>query len=352
MTTNGFCLPAERAREMLICELKMGSLAYGLSVPGSDVDIRGIYVPREEALTPLQKPTILKDESRGDAVYYPLSGFLQKLYEGRPEPLEMLWVISEDSRFDHSPLSILADRRDLFVTRLATSGYMGLANQYVSRFTHNHWASAPKQVNPRKVDYLVEILGAGGSSQGHPFEWENHVLKPLGNDLFALIPAHGLSAISPDGRPNQFREERVTGDPVTAFFFDRKAYSRDKENYKQWSNWIKQGRRVTEFDYKSAMHAIRCYRIVTELSAGKGLHVHRADSEELLAIRNLEFNEGQVRELLEESRIKAEDALDCTVLADSPDWKDAISVFGRVSSAVGSLTAPPPEGGGFPIQRK
>jgi len=70
-------------QNLLLFESVSGSNAYGLALPHSDVDIKGVFVLPESMYYGLDYIPQVNDE-KNDVVYYELRRFVELLYKNNP----------------------------------------------------------------------------------------------------------------------------------------------------------------------------------------------------------------------------------------------------------------------------
>src|SRR5262245_34180692 len=76
----------------ILFECIAGSRAYGTSVTGSDVDIRGIFAVPAGAYLDLDVPASQVGDDRGNVVYYSLRRVIDLLSQANPNILELLFM--------------------------------------------------------------------------------------------------------------------------------------------------------------------------------------------------------------------------------------------------------------------
>lgn len=120
----------------ILSKITVGSRLYGTSVPTSDTDYRGVYLPsRDDCLLGRIKDT-WDDKAEVDTSYFSLQTFLRLASEGQSMAIEMLaapvWAVQVSS-----PVwEMLYNRRRMFYTKSMYSflGYAkGMASKYSAR---------------------------------------------------------------------------------------------------------------------------------------------------------------------------------------------------------------------------
>lgn len=109
----------------VILEGVVGSHAYGLATPESDIDIKGIFVAPTTEVLGLHPPKEIKDHTDPDWVYYEVGKFMKLAMAANPTVLELLFLN------DYEKLSavgkILVDNRHLFLSQRVRKTYGGYA---------------------------------------------------------------------------------------------------------------------------------------------------------------------------------------------------------------------------------
>lgn len=221
--------PQQYARDHLLMRCYAGSRAYGTSLPTSDIDIRGIFIPhRYSIMTPffqIEQATV----PGTDTVYYAFNKFMKLYTECNPNILELLWTDENDIIEEHPGFNHLRQARmDLLSLRVAKT-FTGYARSQIVRIMgHNKWINHPQpKTQPQPSDFASK---------------------------------------------EKFQEAH--------------------KNWTSYWDWVANRnpqRSALEhkfgYDTKHAMHCVRLLRMGIEVLEGKGVIVKRPDAEELLSIR-------------------------------------------------------------------
>lgn len=113
----------------VVYEATVGSRAYGLSREGSDLDLRGVYLPPADMEWSLAGVPEQIEDPAADRVYWELEKFLRLALQSNPNVLEVLWtpVVNRTTEIGDR----LRAERDMFASRYAFRTYGAYA---VSQF--------------------------------------------------------------------------------------------------------------------------------------------------------------------------------------------------------------------------
>lgn len=309
MKTNDLLL-----KENVLVKHYAGSHAYGMALPTSDVDIRGIFcaepVNIRTPFFPVREVVDTKDE---DTKFYELSHFMKLCLECNPNIIETLWtenedIISRTEAYNHLRLH----RTDFLSSKIAftTSGY---AHSQLHRIKgHEKWISNPQPKEPPKpYQYLSMVQWFGNEKLLKP-DWDKfrqgHRLIPYGNNIFGLYEWKNYNLWDEKGNLNtNFEGDRTElGLPLMVVQWNKQEYQNAKEKHKQYWNWKKnrnQKRSELEekfhFDTKHASHLVRLLRMGLEALKDGVINVKRPDADELLDIRNGKWTYNEIIEYAE-----------------------------------------------------
>ncbi|MEH1164016.1 nucleotidyltransferase domain-containing protein [Micromonospora sp. CPCC 205539] len=135
----------------------VGSRAYGLDVPGSDHDRRGVYVPPTRAFWHLDKPPTHLDGPAVEQFSWEFERFCTLALQGNPTVLEVLWSpLVETVTADGERL--LAARQAFLSKRLAQT-YGGYARDQLDRVTARRERTG--ETNHKQAMHMIRLLVAG-----------------------------------------------------------------------------------------------------------------------------------------------------------------------------------------------
>lgn len=254
-----------------------GSRAFGTALPGSDTDIRGVFVPPPGQYATLAGVPEQVSADRNNTVYYAVRRFCELLSQANPSVLELLWLPSGCILKRTPAWDLLVENRSLFITRRAVASHSGYAAAQIKKAR-----GANKRVwNPQPVappapeDHCAWIPDARGpalplSAAGVDFSRCKMARLSRGTsaDLFAVYdfgaPAGGLFR---DGAPVVSDIPKSDASRrVGILAFDKQAFDIAKRQHRQYWDWIRdrndarwiaQERGQMDYDAKNMMHLVR-----------------------------------------------------------------------------------------------
>jgi predicted nucleotidyltransferase len=112
----------------LIYKVVAGSRAYGLDSPGSDLDLRGVYIPPRRyllGLSPFEQWE--QREAQGDTIIYALVKFVRLALACNPNIIELLYVEPRHILFINDYGQRLLQHRDHFLSKQVRHTFAGYA---------------------------------------------------------------------------------------------------------------------------------------------------------------------------------------------------------------------------------
>lgn len=226
-----------------IYETIVGSTAYGLNTPTSDIDKKGVAIPDIKhvlGLHPFEQHEIGKDYT-----IFSLHKFIKLAADCNPNIIEMLYTDEADITFISTFGRTLRGRRDIFLSTKAKHTFSGYAYSQLERIkSHQKWINNP-QVKPKQQDFYT----------------------------------------------TKYRMVDNVSVPHTAFL--EHEYDAAEKKWQQYETWKRERnpeRAALEakhgYDSKHGMHLIRLLKMSLEIIKYGKVIVKRPDREELLGIRN------------------------------------------------------------------
>lgn len=310
---------------MIIFEGIVGSQAYGIATPSSDVDKKGVFIqPLEDMLTRGYVEQV--SDEKHDTTFFEIGRFLDLLRTNNPTVLELLnlpedCIIHKDPIFDK-----VLEKADMFITKLCKNTFGGYAVTQIKK---------ARGLNKKIVKPIIERQGVldfcyvpdGQGSMPVKEYLESHSMKQEHIGLVALPHMRYVyaafydkaAALSNKGVPLGFcsalkfkgivSDEELANDvslssipkdilPDFVMYFNKDAWSTHCKDYREQKEWESK-RNPARFndnmlhgkgyDGKNLAHCHRLLDMSIEIGEGKGINVRRQNREELLSIRRGEY---------------------------------------------------------------
>jgi predicted nucleotidyltransferase len=337
----------EEVRPYLIYEVIAGSKAYGLDLPTSDTDIRGIYMlPNEFLLGKGYSEQI--NNTTSDIVYYELNRFVHLLEQNNPNILEELFVPKDKILFMSPKIKLLYDNKDKFLTTKCRNTFGGYSISQIKKARGLN----KKIVNPidkeRKtpLDFCYIFEKEDGYTMLAKQWLDKHKKKqefcglaelPNGeqiykvyydylaetkneNPRYADIETHNFRGIELD-ESNQLRHSEIPkGLMLEGFlYYNLNGYSQYCKEYKEYWEWVEKRNPVRYndnaqhgkgYDGKNLMHCLRMLDMAIEVAQGKGINLVRPNREWLLSVRRGEASYEEIIGLIEQKKVQMDEAFE------------------------------------------
>lgn len=320
------------AEKNRIFECLSGSHAYGMALPTSDVDYRGIFVaPPVSVVTPFFP--VEQTNGPGDRVLYEVSKFLKLAIDQNPNIMELLWVDDSDIIFRTPTYNLLRENRYSLLSSKVVHTYTGYAFQQLKRIKgHSKWINNPQpEKPPRQYDYLRFLLDVPHALRGH------FSLHRLYDNVYAVYRNVGSNICDANGVLIQNVPMPANEEPVTLAVFAREDYERDFNNWKSYWDWKKnRNKKRSEleekhgYDTKHGSHLVRLLRMGKEILRDGVVNVKRPDAEELLAIRNGSMSYDEIIQYADEVQAEIYELAETTQLPKTVSPKFAASLLMEV----------------------
>lgn len=333
-----FTLDRVRRKDLLLFETVAGSKAYGTNLPGSDEDLRGVFVAPPTFISGLDHIEQVSDE-RGDEVYYELGRFVELLLKNNPNALELIAMPEDCIRYRH-PLYQLLDPK-IFLSKLCAKTFGEYAMGQIRKARGLNKKIVNPQPEQRKA--LLEFCHVPEGQGSTPvLDWlAARGIDPKGCGITAVQHAAGVFAIYHDGSgiyrglvspkdPDSLVFSSVPFDasPVGWMHCNQDAFQAHCKAHREYWEWV--ANRNNEryqtnaqhgrgYDSKNLMHTLRLLDMAHEIATGGTLEIRRPDREFLLRVRAGEFD---YEELVTRADAKLAQVLEAFAQSELPDAPD------------------------------
>jgi predicted nucleotidyltransferase len=323
-------------KDHTIFETIVGSQAYGLNTPESDIDIRGVMIPGKEFFLGLKKFEQFTGFPGEDRTTYDFRKALRLMGDGNPNMLDLLFVPDRCVQITTPYWERIRENRHLFVSLKCKFTFSGYAISQLNRIrTHRDYILNPPKKKPERSEYglpeesifpTAQIKSLVASVLGDFFmeDSKENFLDELdgiyGDYIMPLFYKYvkedcrhvamewlqitlkaQCSAIKAIG-PKYIKDEYLDMAEKELQYYSAK---HNWDRYQQWFKTRNKKRIELElkygFDTKHASHLVRLIRMCKEILTTGKVNVERTgiDADELRAIKNGAWSYEQVEQYAE-----------------------------------------------------
>ena len=317
-----------------------GSQAYGLALPHSDTDIKGVFVlPKREFYGLTYTDQI--NNATNDEMYYEIWKFVDLLLKNNPNILELLNTPDDCILYRHPSMDLI--RPEFFLSRLCNQTF----GQYAYTQIKKARGLNKKILNPlderRKtvLDFCYIIQGQGSVPATEWLSRMRYRQEECGlvsinhmRDVYALFaPSQALrqfrgiySSEKADDVSLSSIPEGLA--PAATLYFNKDGYTVYCKEYKQYWEWVEQRNEARyentvehgkNYDAKNMMHVFRLLNMAEEIARFKKVNVRRPEREWLLRIRAGEFTYEDLLVQADEKIQRVEELFMRSDLPEAPD---------------------------------
>jgi len=341
----------DEIRPYLVYEVIAGSRAYGLDIPTSDTDIRGIFILPNEYLLGDRKCEQVNSPTN-DTVYYELNRFIRLLRDNNPNILEELFVPADKILLMSERVKPLYDNRDKFLTTKCRNTFGGYSISQIkkARGLNKKIVNPVDKIRKDPLDFCYifdkddgytmlarqwfkkrkkrqEYCGLAELPNGEQIYklYYDHLAECKNeNPRYANISTYGFRGIvEPDS--NELRHSEIPkGHQLEAFlYYNKNGYTQYCKEYKEYWDWVKKRNPVRYsdnakhgkgYDGKNLMHCLRMLDMAIEVAQGKGVNLVRPNREWLLSVRRGEVDYDEIISLIEQKREEMDSAFAVSTL--------------------------------------
>lgn len=337
-----------KTQGLLLFEAISGSRAYGLSLPSSDTDIKGVFVLPQDSFYGLEYIPQVND-AKNDEVYYELGRFVELLYKNNPNILELLntpkdCILYEDPLFKKLSPS-------LFLSKLCKDTFAGYAMSQIRKARGlNKKIMNPMAKERKGVLDFCQVQYAQGSIELKAWLAKYDLVQefcgllkiPHMKDIYALYydsnQAYNFQGII---RPKTVDTLVLSSIPkeaeqVAILYFNKDGYKKYCKDYKQYWDWVDKRNdsryentiaHGKNYDAKNIMHTFRLLDMAEEILAKGAINVRRPNRAALLEIRSGVFEYNTLMERAEEKLARIEECYANSTLPDMPNKKQIEQVL-------------------------
>ena len=282
-----------------------GSHAYGTNNKGSDIDLRGIYLPTKQEILSMTYEEKPFTDKITDTVIYPLKQIVELLCNCNPNTIEILGTREEDIFAINDIGKILRENAYVFLSQKAYDSFNGYAVSQLRRLQ-----------NAIARDSLAQP------------DKEEHILQSIKRRMDTFEISYKDIC---DGELNLYIDDTDREGYDKEIYIDinlknyplrdlRSMLGEMNETVKQYGKLNHRNNKKDEQHlYKHAMHLIRLMMMGIYILEGKGINTYRKEKDFLLDIRHGKYSFDEIFEITNEYDRKFREAKNHT---DLPKYVD------------------------------
>lgn len=336
----------KKAESLLLYKVIAGSKAYGLDLPTSDTDIRGIYLqPNEYRLGNGYKEQV--NDQKNDIVYYEVNRFINLLANNNPNIIENLFVPRDKILLLDDRIKPLYDNRHMFLTKKIRFTFGGYAISQIKKArVLNKKIVNPmdkKRKNPLDFCYILSPLGTIPlrdwlhTQRGDAYKQENYGVSKVehARDVYYIyyddknIGYRGI--LKEDKEANELRMSSIPKSEILKYnimVYNQDGYQKYCKDYKEYWEWVnkRNPHRYNDnishkhnYDGKNMMHCLRMLDMAIEIANTGDVNLVRPDREWLLSVRKGKVSYEEIMDLIESKKDRMDEAFKNSDLPENVD---------------------------------
>jgi uncharacterized protein len=335
-----------RDNKHLILKCISGSQAYGLALPHSDTDIKGVFVLPKAEFYGLQYTDQVNNQTN-DEMFYEVRKFFDLLLKNNPNLLELLNTPDDCVLFKHPVMFNI--KSELFLSKLCAQTF----GQYAYAQIKKARGLNKKILNPldkkRKtiLDFCYVVQGHSSIPstlwlQQRTFDQKDCGLVAIDHmrDTYAVFHASQANeGIRFNGiySGESADDVSLTSIPkgiesLAILSFNKDGYSKYCKDYRLYWEWVDERNKERyentvshgkNYDSKNMMHVFRLLNMAEEIARFKQVNVRRQERDYLLKIRAGEF---EYQDLVDQAEEKIQIIDELFKKSDLPNEPNLIEI--------------------------
>jgi hypothetical protein len=339
----------------LLLKCISGSQAYGLALPHSDTDIKGVFIQPKKEFYGLTYIDQINNETN-DIMYYEIKKFVDLLLKNNPNILELLSTPDDCVLHRHPAMNLL--KPEMFLSKLCnqTFGQYAYAQIKKARGLNKKILNPLDRKRKTVLDFCHVVKGQGSFPVTEWLAEQGYVQEDCGlvkidhmRDMYALyhqsLSDRRFSGIFSGEDADEVSLSSVPEgiQPKCILYFNKDGYSVYCKEYRQYWDWVELRNEERyentvshgkNYDAKNMMHLFRLLNMAEEIARYKKVNVRRPEREYLLKVRAGEFS---YEDLLKEAEDKIEivdDLFKKSNLPEQPDHEAADRLLVQIREVI------------------
>ena len=327
-----------KEHNLIILECISGSKAYGLETPGSDTDIKGVFLlPKKDFYGLEYTPQV--SNSTNDVVYYELGRYMELLSVNNPNILELLNTPKSSILYKHPYLDAIDAKMILSKLCKNTFGKFALSQIKKAKGLKKKIVNPVAEERKSVLSFCFVSYEQGSIPLLKFLEIKNWKQENCGitniahmKDVFGLyynekIPYNGIikNELSNDIRlssiPKGEKQEAL-------LYFNKDGYSQYCKEYKEYWDWVEKRNEVRyestqshgkNYDAKNMMHTFRLLEMAIEIGKKKEINVKRPNRTFLLDVKSGKYEYQELLKMAKKLQTEMEEAFENSDLPEKPN---------------------------------
>jgi hypothetical protein len=291
-----------------LVRMKAGSHLYGTNIEGSDLDVKGVYLPDARDILFQKVQGTLKHVDGlpkfTDSEVFSFQQYMKLLLQGQTVALDMLFTPREAYLAEPEPeWSAVVNNRESWLSS-KVSAMVGFARSQASKY-------CLKAERLRAAEVILDFLRSLEPSE-RLRRWQPEILD--------LIAAHDYI----EREWIQVRDEdvfhlSVCGRKVPLSYTVKQATEVYEHLWEHYGSRVKEAKDMNGSDWKALMHALRITEETKELLRDGVITLPRPEAEFLVKIRQGEVDRERVLQLITDGAGDVKNLQEKTLLPEEPD---------------------------------
>jgi predicted nucleotidyltransferase len=346
----------ENIDKYLLFKAIVGSQAYGLNTPESDIDIKGVFLlPNDYLLTNEYIPQISDDSN--NITYYELNRFMELIKENNPNIIELLFSNDNMIQYCH-PLfkSNVLVNKESFLTKKLQHTFGGYAISQIKKARGLN----KKIVNPiekekktpldfchifdKETGYMM-LANQWLRKMGYDQKNIGLAQMPNGVELYKIYYGENFKGIIKDNS-NSIRHSEIPKNYQLEGFltYNKNGYVCYCKEYKEYWEWVEHRNPVRyndnishnqNYDGKNMLHCNRLLDMAIEIGCGDGVNLIRPDRDWLLSVKKGLISYDEIMKKIKEKSDRLVEVYTKTDLPDDIDNNTIKEVILNIRKKIG-----------------
>jgi uncharacterized protein len=324
----------------LLLKCISGSQAYGLALPHSDTDIKGVFIQPKKEFYGLTYIDQINNDTN-DIMYYEIKKFVDLLLKNNPNILELLSTPDDCVLHRYPVMNLL--KPEMFLSKLCnqTFGQYAYAQIKKARGLNKKILNPLDRKRKTVLDFCHVAKGQGSVSVTEWLAEQGYVQEDFGlvkidhmRDVYALYHQsqsdRRFSGIFSGEDADEVSLSSVPEgiQPRCILYFNKDGYSVYCKEYRQYWDWVELRNEERyentvnhgkNYDAKNMMHVFRLLNMAEEIARYKKVNVRRPEREYLLKVRAGEFSYEDLLTQAEEKIQMVDELFKKSDLPEQPD---------------------------------